>query len=71
MVRGPGDEVVAEGTCEGRILEAPRGTGGFGYDPLFQPDGEECSFAELPGGVKNRISHRARAAAALLAEVGA
>jgi XTP/dITP diphosphohydrolase len=71
LVRAPGDEVIVEGTCEGRILEAPRGTGGFGYDPLFQPDGEMRSFAELPAGVKNRISHRGRAAAALLAEVGA
>ncbi len=67
LVRGPGDEVVAEGTCEGRILPAPRGERGFGYDPLFLPDGESRPFAELPADVKNRISHRARAAAALRA----
>jgi XTP/dITP diphosphohydrolase len=65
LVRGPGDVVVAEGVCEGRILEAPRGHAGFGYDPLFLPDGESLTFAELPPDRKNRISHRARAAAAL------
>lgn len=67
LVRGPGDEIVAEGTCEGRILEAPRGGGGFGYDPLFLPEGGSRSFAELPADLKNRLSHRARAAAALRA----
>lgn len=71
LVRAPGDEVVVEATCEGRILDAPRGAGGFGYDPLFQPDGQLLSFAELPANVKNRISHRGRAAAALVAELGA
>jgi XTP/dITP diphosphohydrolase len=50
-----------EGTCEGRILFAPRGQGGFGYDPLFVPDGFTQSFAELGEEVKNRLSHRARA----------
>ena len=54
-----------EGVCEGRILEAPAGTGGFGYDPLFVPDGYEESFAQLGPEVKNRISHRARALAAM------
>ena len=52
---------TAEGTCEGRILQAPRGAAGFGYDPLFVPAGYEKTFAELDAGVKNRISHRARA----------
>jgi len=66
LVRGPGDVVVAEGVCEGRILEAPRGGGGFGYDPLFLPDGEALTFAELADEQKNAISHRARAAAALV-----
>jgi XTP/dITP diphosphohydrolase len=65
LVRGPGDVIVAVGVCEGRILEAPRGHAGFGYDPLFLPDGESLTFAELPPDRKNRISHRARAAAAL------
>jgi len=49
------------GHCEGRIEAAPRGGGGFGYDPLFVPDGYELSFAELGADVKNRISHRAQA----------
>jgi len=52
---------VFEGTCEGRIIEAPRGAGGFGYDPLFIPEGYEKTFGELPEEVKNRLSHRARA----------
>jgi XTP/dITP diphosphohydrolase len=54
---------VAEGFCEGVIAPAPRGTGGFGYDPLFVPDGYELTFAELPEAVKNRLSHRGRALA--------
>lgn len=52
---------TAEGTCEGRIVQAPRGDAGFGYDPLFVPAGYENTFAELDSGVKNRISHRALA----------
>ena len=51
---------VSEGICEGTITFAPRGNGGFGYDPLFVPDGYSQTFAELPETVKNRISHRAR-----------
>lgn len=52
---------VSEGTCEGSIIFSPRGNGGFGYDPLFVPDGYNETFAELPEDIKNRISHRARA----------
>lgn len=52
---------VSEGICEGTIIFAPRGHGGFGYDPLFLPDGYDRTFAELPEQIKNRISHRARA----------
>jgi XTP/dITP diphosphohydrolase len=52
---------TVEGCCEGRIIDACRGTGGFGYDPLFVPDGMEQTFAELSAEQKNRISHRARA----------
>lgn len=52
---------VAEGTCEGTITFAPRGAGGFGYDPLFIPDGYSQTFAELSEEIKNRISHRALA----------
>lgn len=56
-----------EGVCEGHIGWEPRGPGGFGYDPLFYPRGFDRTFAELGEGVKNRISHRARALAALAA----
>jgi len=52
---------ISEGMCEGTIAFAPRGHGGFGYDPLFVPDGYEQTFAELPEVTKNRMSHRARA----------
>ena len=50
-----------DGACEGRITFAPSGAKGFGYDPLFVPEGFEQSFAALGEDVKNRISHRARA----------
>jgi XTP/dITP diphosphohydrolase len=59
---GPsGEEIVFNGRCDGRLLEAPRGGGGFGYDPIFAPDGYELSFAELGDAAKNTVSHRARA----------
>jgi len=54
---------VSEGICEGTIIFAPRGSGGFGYDPLFVPDGYDQTFAELPDSVKNRVSHRGQALA--------
>ena len=50
-----------EGACEGRIAPALRGQGGFGYDPLFVPEGHDLTFGELDREVKNRLSHRARA----------
>ena len=50
-----------DGTCEGQIRFAPSGAKGFGYDPLFVPDGFDQSFAELGEDIKNRISHRAKA----------
>ncbi len=50
-----------EGVCEGQILTDERGTEGFGYDPLFLPQGEILTFAEMPGEQKNRISHRGKA----------
>jgi len=59
-------EHVAAGAVEGRIGHAPRGDGGFGYDPLFFPEGRDVTMAELRPVEKDAISHRARAAAALL-----
>ncbi|MGI9068429.1 MAG: RdgB/HAM1 family non-canonical purine NTP pyrophosphatase [Pyrinomonadaceae bacterium] len=56
---------VCEGKCEGFIGEAPRGTNGFGYDPVFYPIGYDRTFAQLPSAVKNVISHRAHALAAM------
>jgi XTP/dITP diphosphohydrolase len=52
---------TVEGICNGTIIEEERGGGGFGYDPLFIPDGQVKTFAELPLEVKNRISHRSKA----------
>ena len=62
-VDGPlGDRVItAEGLCEGRLLDAPRGSGGFGYDPLFLVPSLGQTFAELGIGAKGELSHRARA----------
>lgn len=57
------DPQFFEGACEGRIEFAPSGGGGFGYDPLFVPDGFAQSFAELGEDMKNRLSHRAKALA--------
>ena len=61
-----GREWRFEGTVPGRITATPRGAGGFGYDPVFQPDGFAETFAELPLDVKNRIGHRGRAVAGLV-----
>jgi XTP/dITP diphosphohydrolase len=63
--------LIATGRWEGRILRAVRGSGGFGYDPLFWLEDRQCTSAELQPGVKNRISHRGQALAALLAELSA
>ena len=52
---------VSEGTCNGHIIFEPRGSGGFGYDPLFIPDGFDQTFAELSDTIKNQLSHRALA----------
>jgi len=61
-----GPETVVHGEWPGRIVRAPRGTGGFGYDPIFVPDGEERTSAELTPQEKDASSHRGRAMRALL-----
>lgn len=63
LVAPDGREWIAEGICRGTLLTEGRGNGGFGYDPLFVPEGYDKTFAELGSEVKNRISHRARALA--------
>lgn len=56
-----GKEYLFEGEIKGTILHEQQGKGGFGYDPVFQPEGYEDSFAIMPLGTKNRISHRGKA----------
>lgn len=63
--------LLATGRWEGRILASRAGSGGFGYDPVFWVPGEQCSSAQLPAAVKNRISHRARALSALIEQLSA
>ncbi len=65
-----GRELRGTGTLEGRIADAPHGTAGFGFDPVFVPDGEERTVAELGDAWKAEHSHRARAAQALRAQLG-
>jgi XTP/dITP diphosphohydrolase len=60
-----GEPFVVDGTCEGTVTRTPRGSGGFGYDPLFLVDGYDKTMAELDEDEKNRVSHRARAASKL------
>lgn len=61
-----GKEHLFEGSIEGKITQQRSGSKGFGYDPIFQPDGYEISFAEMDPAEKNRISHRAIAVAKLI-----
>jgi XTP/dITP diphosphohydrolase len=65
-----GGEVAAEGVLEGAIAEQPRGANGFGYDPVFEVAGTGRTLGEMPEEEKNRLSHRARAAAGLLQALG-
>jgi XTP/dITP diphosphohydrolase len=69
FMRAPADPepLVTEGVWAGRVLTAARGSGGFGYDCIFQPDGYDVSAAQLPAAQKNALSHRAQALRALLA----
>ncbi|HET7172000.1 MAG TPA: RdgB/HAM1 family non-canonical purine NTP pyrophosphatase [Gaiellales bacterium] len=68
---GPGGgEVTARGELAGTLAAAPRGTGGFGYDPAFVPDGESRTVAEMSPDEKDAVSHRARAARALREKLG-
>lgn len=71
VVRHAGDPapLIATGKWSGQILEEPRGQGGFGYDPLFWVPGSNCSSAELPPEVKNRLSHRGQALDALVGQM--
>ncbi|HEX7111840.1 MAG TPA: RdgB/HAM1 family non-canonical purine NTP pyrophosphatase [Mizugakiibacter sp.] len=73
LVAHPDDAapLIAEGRWHGRILEAPRGSAGFGYDPVFFDPVHGASAAELEPTLKNRISHRGRALAALCARLAA
>ena len=64
-----GGQITARGECEGSIIRAPRGESGFGYDPVFVPDGYDETFAELGPEIKNGISHRARALLAFREEL--
>lgn len=69
LVYPDGREVVAEGRMPGRIIDDPRGAKGFGYDPIFLPDGESRTAAELSDEEKNAISHRGRALKNLLDKI--
>jgi len=67
---GGGVPEIFDGECRGVILEAPRGSGGFGYDPLFLSDEVGKTLAEASGEEKDRVSHRGRAVRALIARLG-
>lgn len=71
LVRHAGDPapLIATGCWHGSIIEKPRGSGGFGYDPLFWVASQECTAAELAPAIKNRLSHRGQALAALVGQL--
>ena len=69
LVYPDGREVLAEGYMYGNIVDTPSGSGGFGYDPIFVPDGKKCTVAELSDDEKNAISHRANALKILLEKI--
>lgn len=66
FIKANGDRFAVSGIVRGRIAEEEYGQGGFGYDPVFIPEGYDKTFGELPAAVKNRISHRSRALAELV-----
>ena len=70
VLLGPGGELRGTGELRGSIAEEPRGSEGFGYDPVFVPEGEQRTVAELGNAWKSRNSHRARAATSLRAAAG-
>ena len=72
FVSGPDDStpIVGEGVWEGSIAEAPRGNGGFGYDPIFIPQGQTQTAAQMPAELRNQLCHRGQASRAFLAHLG-
>jgi len=64
------DPIICQGTWQGKILHEPRGANGFGYDPVFFVPTHNCSAAELPPDVKNKLSHRGQALRALVSALG-
>jgi len=71
LVLPSGTEHVVEGTVHGWLTDAPRGTGGFGYDPVFVPDGDQRTTAEMSAEEKDKISHRGKALRALAPVIAA
>ena len=70
LIKVNGERLAVSGIVRGRIAEEEYGNGGFGYDPVFIPEGYDKTFGELPAEIKNSISHRARALQALVKVIG-